>query len=339
MKDYYAVLGIRRFTTDQNEIRQAYLNQMRFFHPDAGNVSPEIALVKSQELNGVYSVLADSQLKDQYDLNLLRALEAERVQQNAKYDLGFIQRAAKAGMTPEQYEQYLQQRRDWESQKKDGETSRRPVTSKSYKSGISPGAKVLNIFYGLVAVIALFWLVTSRTSDKLDVEEKSHSNTVAETVSSPQLQEQRSYNGMIIHSPTVKAIAPLTVETSGSNSYYVVLKCIECDADEVSYQSRKNERLCKRRDISFFVSAGKTAEVDVPLGKYEIYYATGETWYGEDYLFGPTTQRYKCDDTFIFEINGDYVEGWTLTLYAVYNGNMDSDPVSEADFPDLGVNT
>lgn len=85
--------------------------------------------------------------------------------------------------------------------------------------------------------------------------------------------------------------------------------------------------------MSFYVSAGKSAEVLVPLGEYEIYYATGQTWYGPDDKFGSDTQFYKCDDTFDFYEDDDGYVGWTLTLYKVSNGNMDSTPIDEGDFP------
>ena len=57
--DYYALLGVPKFCSSQDEIRRAYLAQARFFHPDAGNVSPEIAHQKMQQLNTIYDTLKD----------------------------------------------------------------------------------------------------------------------------------------------------------------------------------------------------------------------------------------------------------------------------------------
>lgn len=58
--DYYALLGVPKFCSSQDEIRRAYLAQARFFHPDAGNVTPEIAHQKMQELNAIYLSMSSS---------------------------------------------------------------------------------------------------------------------------------------------------------------------------------------------------------------------------------------------------------------------------------------
>ena len=69
--DYYALLGVPKFCSSQDEIRRAYLAQARFFHPDAGNVTPEIAHQKMQELNAIYDTLRDPDAKRLYDANVL----------------------------------------------------------------------------------------------------------------------------------------------------------------------------------------------------------------------------------------------------------------------------
>lgn len=123
-------------------------------------------------------------------------------------------------------------------------------------------------------------------------------------------------NGEIVKHPYKAALAPLTVSTRGDDSYYIYLKQISSGAS-----------------MSFFVRGGKSAEVEVPLGEYEIYYAVGKYWYGSQYLFGDDTAYYKCDDTFLFYEDGDYYQGWTLELYAQPNGNLDTDHISAVDFP------
>ena len=50
--------------------------------------------------------------------------------------------------------------------------------------------------------------------------------------------------------------------------------------------------------LDVFVRSGSTVEVDVPLGRYDIRYASGETWYGYNMRFGPDTSYSKADKTF-----------------------------------------
>lgn len=66
-EDYYAILGVPRFYATQDEIRSAYLKQVKFFHPDANNVPPEIAQQKTQHLNNIYDVLKNPKTKRIYD--------------------------------------------------------------------------------------------------------------------------------------------------------------------------------------------------------------------------------------------------------------------------------
>lgn len=72
---YYSVLGVPEFCDDKDKIRKAYLAQIKFFHPDAANVAPEIALEKTRVLNDAYEILRDENKKRAYDLSLGRAYE------------------------------------------------------------------------------------------------------------------------------------------------------------------------------------------------------------------------------------------------------------------------
>lgn len=128
-------------------------------------------------------------------------------------------------------------------------------------------------------------------------------------------------NGEILTEPLAEAVAPLTIQTSGTGGYYVRLEPLG-DVETQLFNL-----------MTFYVEGGSDAEVMVPLGTYEIYYATGETWFGETYYFGMNTQYYKCDETFEFTQDAQSVSGYTLTLYPVAGGNMDTDPINKDDFP------
>jgi hypothetical protein len=82
--------------------------------------------------------------------------------------------------------------------------------------------------------------------------------------------------------------------------------------------------------MTMFVRAGKTAQMNVPLGTYEFRYATGDVWYGEQRLFGQETIYNKADSLFEFEqtttntSTGQRIgtTGIEVTLYKVAGGNL-----------------
>lgn len=136
---------------------------------------------------------------------------------------------------------------------------------------------------------------------------------------SPTLEEvDMPANGSMI-SNTTKAgdrIAPLEIKTSGDSAHFIKL---ESTSDPDKY-------------ITFFVRPGKTVEVDMPLGNYYLKYASGTTWYGTAALFGPDTIYTKSDDIFYFYEEDGYVNGYTVTLYLVNNGNMDTERINASEF-------
>lgn len=111
-------------------------------------------------------------------------------------------------------------------------------------------------------------------------------------------------------------VAPLTIETSGYDAYCVKLV------------SRHNPNYY----VSFFIRPGETAEYLMPLGDFELRYASGDEWYGLHYLFGSDTVYSKASDILSFTFDGEYYTGHTITLYPVSNGNMSTEIISEDDF-------
>lgn len=79
--------------------------------------------------------------------------------------------------------------------------------------------------------------------------------------------------------------------------------------------------------ISFYVRAGDTVTVGVPSEYLYVYFATGDTWYGNTDLFGSKT-NYSMDDE-IFDFTKYTCE---YTLYPVTNGNFSETPIDADDF-------
>lgn len=66
---YYDILGVPRYATP-DQIKSAYRDQMKFFHPDVFDGSPYVADVKSKQLNEAYAVLSVPAKRYEYDKKL-----------------------------------------------------------------------------------------------------------------------------------------------------------------------------------------------------------------------------------------------------------------------------
>lgn len=66
---YYDILGVPRYATF-DQIKTAYRDQMKFFHPDVFDGSPYVADVKSKQLNEAYAVLSVPAKRYEYDEKL-----------------------------------------------------------------------------------------------------------------------------------------------------------------------------------------------------------------------------------------------------------------------------
>jgi hypothetical protein len=73
--------------------------------------------------------------------------------------------------------------------------------------------------------------------------------------------------------------APFKVQTEAGSNFLLKL---------VDPQTRKDV-------MRMFIAGGQEANFWVPVGEYELVYASGENWYGDELLFGPQTQYAKAD--------------------------------------------
>ena len=103
-------------------------------------------------------------------------------------------------------------------------------------------------------------------------------------------------------------VAPLSIKTSPNGGYHYFVKIVNI----VNHQELG----------SYFIRSGGMLEIKVPLGTYEIKYATGKQWYGTSYLFGPETTYSKADSLFTFRFDGYQYSGYTLELIMQRNGNL-----------------
>ena len=126
-------------------------------------------------------------------------------------------------------------------------------------------------------------------------------------------------NGTVRRYGFSEGIAPLTIATrTGGGHYFVKLRTVGT-----------GELIAE-----VFVREGQRASIEVPLGTYELTYATGRTWYGPKAgaLFGPETGYAKADNTFTFRIDGNQILGYTVELYLQTHGNLETKPMSAREF-------
>lgn len=102
----------------------------------------------------------------------------------------------------------------------------------------------------------------------------------------------------------------ITVTADSTSSYVVKLK---------------NQSGAER--VSFFVRAGETVSIGVPAEYLYVYFASGDTWYGENRLFGESTYYSKDEEVLDFT---QYT--WEYTLYPVYDGNFSETPIDASEF-------
>ena len=123
-------------------------------------------------------------------------------------------------------------------------------------------------------------------------------------------------NGLFWAFPGRSRIAPLKVTTQSGNRYYIKL----VDAHS------------KAPIITIFVDGAQTIQVAVPLGTFELRWASGWLWYGLKDLFGPETTCTKGVELLSFTRAGDYVQGHDVTLYEVPDGNFRTAPIPKSEF-------
>jgi len=115
-------------------------------------------------------------------------------------------------------------------------------------------------------------------------------------------------------------IAPFSIETKGTDDFYIKL----VDVGELTGETRA---------IEFYIRGGDTVHIDVPIGIYELRYAAGSSWRGEDHLFGDGTSYHKAADFFTcYEDDDGFINGWTVELYLQENGNLETREIGPSEF-------
>jgi hypothetical protein len=123
-------------------------------------------------------------------------------------------------------------------------------------------------------------------------------------------------HGVLRRTPGSEAIAPFSVKTSPGATYFIKLV-------------RPSDN---REEIAGFIVGGQPFSTTVPIGTYELRYATGQVWIDEHEYFGPKTVFYKADRLLVFSIEGDRVRGSEIELIPQRGGNLRTSTIRKDKF-------
>lgn len=114
---------------------------------------------------------------------------------------------------------------------------------------------------------------------------------------------------------------PLSGQTSGRASSVAPLDITPKDTSHAYYV--KLVRPNTRTPVAeYFIRPGQRLEAEAPLGSYELRYAAGTTWYGEEHLFGPETSYSEALSILDFRETPTGYTGYTIELFLRLNGNL-----------------
>lgn len=181
---------------------------------------------------------------------------------------------------------------------------------KEFIAGIFRLAAVFGAIAGVIWIISI-WEDSSRSSS---APRSGYSPPSQPTFNEPALQLPQS--GTIRRYTSRAGVAPLEIKTSAGSNYLIKLEDVSSG----------------RNILDVFIRGGSTIEIEVPLGTYRLKYAVGQTWYGYEHYFGPSTGYSKADSNFRFYNDGYRVSGYTVTLYQVRDGNLSTSRLSPEQF-------
>ena len=351
--DYYKLLGVSINSSD-SEIKSAYYALVRKTHPD--RFSPNTiewtnANHVLSELNQAYSILKDADKRQEYNATLV----------NNFY---------KADTVNDFFRKASQQKNNQKSQTTDTRKNPNPWDPEFYynPNEYTNGSKyddknkksaeyrpigciviIVVLFMIIIAINFILPQKNTRTASIINKQPTSTSRPLSST-------QQNRFRGTELSSNTkypggtwipLEEEVPVEQMTTSST---MPIQELPANARYSNATGRKGEarfqilssgtgyyfiklvEIGTNKAVKIFVHAGKPLEVEIPLGKYEMRYAYGNIWYGEEYLFGLETVYTKSDTIFSFEKQGNRISGYTVTLYKVLDGNMRTREITAAEF-------
>lgn len=173
---------------------------------------------------------------------------------------------------------------------------------------------VLAAVIGAAVLINEFRLSPGTTSNDAQTNNEGHSRTSPVSIDYPAMPVTQGIHQLYT---SAEQIAPFRIVTpSGADSFYIKLT----DASTGVLV------------MTFFVQGGQSFEAVVPVGTYRVKYATGVTWYGVDFVFGPDTHYSEAAKIFEFSVKKNQIAGNTIELTPRGGSNLDTKTISAHQF-------
>ena len=190
-------------------------------------------------------------------------------------------------------------------------------------------------FWGPILIAAVFIIpiyilfIADNNSDENISSKKENVNNS----SSSNQKNNGGKPGIAEHDPNLVPLNPPKHRTVKANINSKRIAPFEIKTDTGSYYLVKLEDVYNNsRYFMIFIHGGQTVNIKVPLGNYVMKYCTGKDWYGYKELFGPDGSYSKSEDLFNFIITDNQVSGFTVTLYGVVSGNLETHAINRKDF-------
>lgn len=154
--NYYDILGIPK-SASMAEIRAAYLIQIKYFHPDVFPGNPEIAKVKTTQLNEAYFVLSNAARRAAYDRTLIQEAESA---------------SAPPPPPPYQRQPYHSYSGAADNANPAGQNSQQNPKEESNSPDVTGFGKIAGVIFILILIIAL---AAYRNASNNPIRRRSHS--------------------------------------------------------------------------------------------------------------------------------------------------------------------
>ena len=184
----------------------------------------------------------------------------------------------------------------------------------------------------LAAVISLAFPAGGNRSGAVSPTPKAATPTPKAAAPSP--KPVSVPNGMRFKYPTYEGVCPLTIHVpSGDEDYFIYLRYLRAPSSSTVSREKRQGLSYTEDDLAFYVKAGKSVDIDVPIGVYKMSFSCGETWYGYEKQFGPYTGYYESEGTLSFYADNEAYNGHTISLWLSAAGNLDRTKISADQFP------